>query len=680
MSASFNSASYPWLPKVLRYRAWILVGLTILFVVVVRVRLREMPLERDEGEYAYAGQLMLKGVPPYREIYAMKLPGTYAAYALIMAVLGQTPAGIHLGLAVINATSIILMFLLGRKLLGEAAGVAAAVAFALLSLSPSVLGLSGHATHFVVLAALGGILLLLRACESKVLSLKSEVQGPEAEVQGPKSNVQRPGTEVQSLMSKVQSQEKGGRGQELVISNQWSVTSGQETGARILITDYRLPCLFMSGLLFGLAFLMKQHGLFFGLFGAVYLLRLRVGEWLAAAGGKSQQPGIRSRRERTGLTFAGPASRTGLARLVRDLSVFVLGWLLPYGATCLMLWWAGAFHQFVFWTISYAGQYASAIPLVRGPDVLRATLNAVVGPNLLFWVLPWVGALVMWWESRLDELGEGGKWQGAGGSNQWSVASKQNPDITHHASRVTHPRFFLTALLLCSIASASVGLYFRAHYFILVLPVLALLTGVAVSRGLYLLRHDQTIELFLALPILALFGIAVCSALIGHGAVWLTLPVDQSMRSIFGSTLFAETARVADYLQAHTAKDDRILVLGSEPEIYFYSHRRAATGNIYMYPLMEEHPFALKMQEDMIDEVERAHPAYVVYVDDPYSWLPGPDSPQKLFEWWKAYWAKDLDLVQTVEVEEGLARGSDMDKPSKVMPTTNHILVLKRRQ
>src|ERR1017187_3654060 len=454
----------------------------------------------------------------------MKLPGTYAAYALIMAVLGQTPTGIHLGLAVVNVTSIVLMCLLGRRLLGDASGVAAAVSFALLSLSPSVLGLSGHATHFVVLAALGGILLLLRACEA-------EVQSPEGQVQSPTSNVQ--------------SRDTGGRGQGTVIRNQWSVTSGQETGDpspvtdhRSPITDYRLPRLFMSGLLFGLAFLMKQHGLFFGLFGAVYLLRLRVGEWLAAAGGKSQQPGIRSRRERTGLTFAGPASRTGLARRVRGWSVFVLGWLLPYGATCLMLWWAGAFHQFVFWTISYAGQYASAIPLVRGPDVLRATLNAVVGPNLLFWVLPWVGALVMWWESRLDELGEGGKWQGAGGSNQWSVASKQNPDITHHASRVTHPRFFLTALLLCSIASASVGLYFRAHYFILVLPVLALLTGVAVSRGLYLLRHDQTIELFLALPILGLFGIGICSAVIGHGAVWLTLPVDQSMRSILGSTLF----------------------------------------------------------------------------------------------------------------------------------------------
>lgn len=64
MFAALNSASHPWLQTVRRYRAWILVGLTILFVVVVRVRLREMPLERDEGEDAYGGQLLLQGIPP----------------------------------------------------------------------------------------------------------------------------------------------------------------------------------------------------------------------------------------------------------------------------------------------------------------------------------------------------------------------------------------------------------------------------------------------------------------------------------------------------------------------------------------------------------------------------------------------------------------------------------------
>src|SRR6266849_6075168 len=99
-----------------------------------------MPLERDEGEYAYAGQLILQGVPPYKEAYNMKLPGTYAAYAVIMAVFGQSASGIHIGLALVNAASVVLVFLIGRRLLDDVAGVAAAVTFALLSLSPSVLG------------------------------------------------------------------------------------------------------------------------------------------------------------------------------------------------------------------------------------------------------------------------------------------------------------------------------------------------------------------------------------------------------------------------------------------------------------------------------------------------------------------------------------------------------------
>src|SRR5438067_7424263 len=82
------------LTKFLRHRAWLLVSVTVLLVIAVRVRVRDMPLERDEGEYAYAGQLILQGVPPYKEAYNMKLPGTYAAYAAIMAVFGQTRSGI----------------------------------------------------------------------------------------------------------------------------------------------------------------------------------------------------------------------------------------------------------------------------------------------------------------------------------------------------------------------------------------------------------------------------------------------------------------------------------------------------------------------------------------------------------------------------------------------------------
>lgn len=74
------------------HRHWVrwLVVATILLVALVRLRLLNLPLERDEGEYAYAGQLMLQGVPPYQLAGNMKFPGTYAAYAIIMAGFGQT--------------------------------------------------------------------------------------------------------------------------------------------------------------------------------------------------------------------------------------------------------------------------------------------------------------------------------------------------------------------------------------------------------------------------------------------------------------------------------------------------------------------------------------------------------------------------------------------------------------
>src|SRR5437667_5710815 len=101
MFTSFANSS-PWVKRLIQHRAWILVGLTVLLVFVVRVRLREMPLERDEGEYAYAGQLMLQGIPPYKEAYNMKLPGTYAAYAVIMALFGQSASAIHFGLALVS--------------------------------------------------------------------------------------------------------------------------------------------------------------------------------------------------------------------------------------------------------------------------------------------------------------------------------------------------------------------------------------------------------------------------------------------------------------------------------------------------------------------------------------------------------------------------------------------------
>src|SRR5271166_4450374 len=100
-----------------RVSPYVYYGLLLLVIVLfalIRFRLRDIPLERDEGEYAYAGQLMLQGVPPYQLAYTMKLPGTFTAYAAILATFGQTPAGVRTGLILVNAATTLLVFLLAR--------------------------------------------------------------------------------------------------------------------------------------------------------------------------------------------------------------------------------------------------------------------------------------------------------------------------------------------------------------------------------------------------------------------------------------------------------------------------------------------------------------------------------------------------------------------------------------
>src|SRR5438128_12408619 len=96
---------------------WIFLAVIIpVLVIAIRSRLLGIPLERDEGEYAYAGQLLLQGIPPYKLAYNMKFPATYAAYAVIMSIFGQTVIGMHGGLLLVNAATIALLLFVGCRL------------------------------------------------------------------------------------------------------------------------------------------------------------------------------------------------------------------------------------------------------------------------------------------------------------------------------------------------------------------------------------------------------------------------------------------------------------------------------------------------------------------------------------------------------------------------------------
>lgn len=152
--------------RVKKYLPGLIVGCAVLIAAIIRLRLLGLPLERDEGEYAYMAQLIFRGIPPYVKAYSMKFPGIYCIYAVIMTIFGQTTSGIHLGLILVNAATTIMIFFLARRLFDPYTAAFAGASFAILSLGRSVLGLSANSEHFVMLFVIAGLWLLLKALQS----------------------------------------------------------------------------------------------------------------------------------------------------------------------------------------------------------------------------------------------------------------------------------------------------------------------------------------------------------------------------------------------------------------------------------------------------------------------------------------------------------------------------------
>ena len=526
-----SAAPPPVRPRLFqRHWTWWFLVLVLVLVAAVRLRLLNFPLERDEGEYAYAGQLMLQGVPPYQLAYNMKFPGTYAAYAVIIALFGPTPAGIHFGVLCMTTLTALMLFWLGKQILDWTAGMVAATFYAVLAASPSMLGLAGHATHFAAFFATAGLCGMWKARQN----------------------------------------------------GKWPVVAA-------------------SGFLFGVAILMKQHGVVIALWAAIFLT-------VATLGKSGISPGKR----------------------LRTIAIFGAAMILPFALCCLILWRAGVFGKFWFWTITYAWQYASIVPLSESPRFLwQGSRHALVKGFLL---LPFAaaGALLLWFDGRLAKS-----------------------------------RLWVFSFGAASALSVSPDFYFRKHYFLLMLPGMALLAGAAVSGLCRWWEQKACPVKFQNWPVWV-YAFTMAVTVLTCANIWFVQDVKtQVSRTTYGADPFPEAEEVAKFIRANSPPSAPMAVLGSEPELYFLSRRHSVTGYIYTYGMMEPQPFARRMQKEMIHDIETAQPGFIIFVDAPMSWFRQPDSDLSIFKWWDSY-QTNYTLVAIADVLSSnntvYAWGADMVK------------------
>jgi hypothetical protein len=392
----------------------------------------------------------------------------------------------------VNLATVGLVLLIGLRLVNWETGLAAATAYVVLAINPAVMGLAAHATHFVVLFTLAGLLLLLGDTSSSSLA-----------------------------------------------------------------------SIFISGLLLGVAVLMKQPGIIFLIFGFFWLLS----------------------RER----------KQPLPRLLSILAVLYL-WCTTITNYCNR---RGLVRRFL----------GELLVLVR--PIRASVRNQHLDQRGMGFVSKQYPSGIWRMLAHLAiERSRAGYCFGKARQIQAAVSGRFDNRV---CSRGINGIVFSAALL----RHASTGIV------IVCWRCSCLRCGNAApdyaGNRPFGLCHFR--------------GVSDCDA---RRILLSDVPVD-ACRFRYGENPFPEAIKVAEFLRENSRPDERLVVLGSEPEIYFYSRRQSATGFIYMYPLMEQQPFASQMQRQMIEEVEKNRPGFVVWVWTPMSWRVAASSERLLFQWADQY-------------------------------------------
>jgi hypothetical protein len=280
----------------------------------------------------------------------------------------------------------------------------------------------------------------------------------------------------------------------------------------------------------------------------------------------------------------------------------------------VVLAFEGVIGRFWFWTFQYAAEYVSQIPASLATTVFGMAWGYITQATAGLWYLGLAGLAAIF-------------------LFRWTAGS-----------RVLLAGWFVAAAL-----AILPGFFFRAHYFIVIMPVVGLLAGVAIAS------FDRAIARVAGAVLARVAALVIFVAIAGiqiqrdsHFLFRMTAP--DVMRAVYPGNPFVEAPEIAAYLKAHTAPTDRIAVLGSEPEILFYADRPSATGYIYMYALTERQQFVGGMQEELMSDLRSAQPTYVVHVDAAASWVATLQPDNRMVAWANTFTAVCYDRVGIVDV------------------------------
>jgi len=347
---------------------------------------------------------------------------------------------------------------------------------------------------------------------------------------------------------------------------------------------------FLMGVSFGCAFMVKTSGVFLVLWGGLILI----------------------------INFFLDKKRS-FKDLLAEIGVYSGGVFVFIIILFLIIFAKGSFQEMIFWAYEIPKKYVGKVPLEMGMKFFGYTKDAIVKDHEFFWIHSLLAVVLCLFKS---------------------IDYKK--------------KLFGITLLFFSLCTIVPGFYFYGHYWIMTLPGLAMASGLTCYCIITVLQNGFKIKFKgLKYVYLSIFALFVFSHVSAYSEYYFDPNYDTILRAVYGNNPFPEAKEIANYIDKNSKPEDGIVVVGSEPELYFYTKKNSPSRHAYFSAIVDNVPEHHQWQREFVSDVEKAKPRYFIFFNHNLSLLVQPNTDTYVFDWMKVYIDSNYRIAGVVDMIDG---------------------------
>jgi len=346
----------------------------------------------------------------------------------------------------------------------------------------------------------------------------------------------------------------------------------------------------LMGLAMGCAFMVKTTGVFLALWGGFLII--------------------------TDFWFTKPRA---WKQFWKQIFAYAIGGFSIIGLMFGIIIMKGSFNEMMYWTVEHARQYASSMPYEEGVKYFKYTRDAILQNYKFFW-----------YHSILAV----------------GLCLLRPINIKYKILGVT--------LLGFSFFTIVPGYFFYGHYWIQTVPGLALVAGLTFYSVIAILQNTFNFKQPIVKWIyLGIFGLLTFNHVSTLKSYYYHPNYERILRAVYGNNPFPESWEIGQYINSHSKPEDNIVLIGSEPQIYFYTHKKSPSRHAYFTSIVNNVKDHKLWQQEFERDTEKAKPKFVVFFNHPLSLLVQPNVDRGVFDWANKYIQENYQIVGLVDMIEG---------------------------